>query len=169
MPVERVFLSIGSNLGDRLAHIKFAHGRLAEIPFISSLKISPIYETDPWGLREQPPFLNCIVRLKCELTPEKLLEIVKMIEAEAGREVPAKRWGPRTLDVDILLFGDRRIRTPDLIVPHPQLIRRRFVLQPLAELAAELDIPGTQLTVGEALRKCRDRGEVRLYTQLGEA
>jgi 2-amino-4-hydroxy-6-hydroxymethyldihydropteridine diphosphokinase len=133
----RAFLGLGSNLGDRWAHLRRAVAGLPDV-----VAVSPVYETDPVGGPEgQGPYLNCVVELDTELSPRALLETGQRLEAEAGR-VRAERWGPRTLDVDVLLVGELAVAEPDLIVPHPRLWERDFVLVPLADLAPDLAPPG---------------------------
>jgi len=154
-----VQVGIGSNVGDRMTTIRRAVGALSTAGEI--LATSSIYETVPFGLTDQPDFLNCCVTLDTPLAPGELLERTRAIEHELGR-VAGPRWGPRTADIDILLYGDRSVRTPELAVPHPGLLERAFVLVPLAEIAADQSIPGAHVTVAEALaRVARKAGDVR--------
>ena len=126
------FLGLGSNMGDRMGHLELAVGSLRDID--ADLMVSPVYETAPLGGPEgQTRFLNCVVRLETMLDPRQLLEVAHELEEQAGR-VRTVRDGPRTLDVDILLFGDLRICEPDLVVPHPRMSERGFVLAPLEDL-----------------------------------
>jgi 2-amino-4-hydroxy-6-hydroxymethyldihydropteridine diphosphokinase len=139
--VTRAYLAIGSNLGDRLAHLQSAVDGLAREPGVSVVAVSPVYETEPVGGPEQPEYLNAVVAVETELGPRALLAVGRRIE-ESARRVRAQRWGPRTLDVDILLVGDLRVDEPDLQVPHPRMWERAFVLAPLADVAPELvDVP----------------------------
>ncbi len=129
----RAFLGLGSNLGDRRQVLRQAVAGLPDVVGVSAL-----YETDPvGGPPDQPPYLNVVVELRTARTPRALLELGQELEEAAGR-VRAERWGPRTLDVDVLLVGDRQVDEPDLIVPHPRMYDRRFVLAPLADLAPDL-------------------------------
>lgn len=129
----RAFLGLGSNLGDRREHLREAVAALPDV-----VAVSPVYETSPVGGPEgQGPFLNCVVELQTELEPRELLAVAQRLEAAAGRE-RKERWGPRTLDVDVLLVDDLTVEEPDLVVPHPRMWERRFVLVPLADLAPEL-------------------------------
>ena len=154
-----VHLGLGSNLGDRMTSIVRAVEALASIGEISA--VSSIYETAPFGVTDQPAFLNCCVALETRLAPAELLERTRRIERELGR-VAGPRWGPRTADIDILLYGGRRVRTRELVVPHPGLLERAFVLVPLAEIAADRPIPGAEVNVGEALaRVARAPADVR--------
>ena len=135
MTRRRAFLGLGSNLGDRWAHLRAAG---AALPAGELVAVSPVYETDPvGGPPGQPPYLNLVVELATERSPRELLEEARRLEQAAGR-VRAEHHGPRTLDVDVLLVGDLAMVEPDLVVPHPRMHERRFVLAPLAELAPEL-------------------------------
>ena len=129
----RAFLGVGSNLGDRWAYLRQA---VASLPDVAA--VSPVYETSPvGGPPGQGPYLNVVVELDTALGPRELLELARTLEAGAGRE-RRERWGPRTLDVDLLLVGDLTVDEPDLVVPHPRMWERRFVLTPLADLAPDL-------------------------------
>ena len=126
----RAYLGLGSNLGDRRAHLRAA---VAALPDVAA--VSPVYETDPvGGPPGQSPYLNLVVALDTDLSPRQLLEIARTLEEAAGR-VRTERHGPRTLDVDVLLVGDLTVHDDDLVVPHPRMWQRRFVLAPLADLA----------------------------------
>lgn len=129
----RAFLGLGSNLGDRRAHLRAAVAGLPDV-----VAVSPVYETAPvGGPPDQPPYLNAVVELATELSPRELLAHARRLEDEAGR-VRAERWGPRPLDVDVLLVGDAEVDDPDLRVPHPRWRERAFVLVPLHDLAPDL-------------------------------
>lgn len=154
-----VHLGLGSNVGDRMGTIVRAVERLASIGEVTA--VSSIYETAPFGVTDQPAFLNCCVALETRLAPAELLEQTRTIERELGR-VAGPRWGPRTADIDVLLYGGRRVRTRELVVPHPGLLARAFVLVPLAEIAADRPIPGADVSVAGALaRVAREPGDVR--------
>lgn len=155
------YLGLGSNLGDRRACLAAAARQLAAAPAVRGLRLSPIYETDPVGLEDQPPFLNAVAALETTLWPRELLELAARIEERLGR-VRSVRWGPRTIDVDILLVGDLRVTEADLTVPHPRMLERAFVLRPLADLAPDLVLPGRTFTVREALGLL-DQSGVRPY------
>jgi 2-amino-4-hydroxy-6-hydroxymethyldihydropteridine diphosphokinase len=130
---RRAFLGLGSNRGDRWAHLAIA---VAALPNV--VAVSPVYETEPvGGPPGQGPYLNAVVELETDLSPRELLEIARSLE-DAALRVRTDRWGPRTLDVDVLLVGDLTVEEPDLVVPHPRMGERRFVLAPLADLAPEL-------------------------------
>jgi 2-amino-4-hydroxy-6-hydroxymethyldihydropteridine diphosphokinase len=128
----RAFLGIGSNLGDRLAYLQGAVDGLAATDGIEVVAVSAIIETDPVG-PEQPDYLNAVVAVDTTLSPRALLEAGQRLEQEAER-VREQRWGPRTLDVDVLLYGDEQVEEPDLVIPHPRWAERDFVLAPLADL-----------------------------------
>ncbi len=132
---ERVYVALGSNVGDRAAHLAYARARLAALPRTRLLKESRIEETAPLGPVPQGPYLNQMVLLETDLAPAELLAHLHAIEAERGRERRV-RWGPRTLDLDIVRFGDRTVREPGLTIPHPELPHRDFWQRELAELDA---------------------------------
>jgi 2-amino-4-hydroxy-6-hydroxymethyldihydropteridine diphosphokinase len=130
---RRAHLGIGSNLGERLAHLQLAVDLLAAADGITVVGVSPVYETAPVGGPEQPDYLNAVVAIDTTLSAHELLAVAQRIEAAAER-VRTVRWGPRTLDVDVLLVGDEQLDDPDLVVPHPRLAERAFVVVPLADL-----------------------------------
>ncbi len=135
---ETVFLSLGTNLGDRQANLEAALAALP--PQVRLLERSSVYETAPWGVTDQPDFLNMVVCGKTTLPPVRLLAYLKRLEQDLGR-VPSIRYGPRLIDIDILFYGSQMLDTPELIIPHPRLPERAFVLVPLAEIAPELIHP----------------------------
>jgi len=135
--VSRVYLAIGSNLGDRLAHLQLAVDALAAAAGVDVVAVSRVYETAPVGGPPQDAYLNAVVAVDTELDPHGVLALAQWIERDAHR-VRAERWGPRTLDVDLLLFDDVRIDEPDLTVPHPRMWERGFVLAPLRDVAPAL-------------------------------
>jgi len=130
---RRAYLGIGSNLGDRLEHLQLAVDDLAAADGVDLVAVSPVYETEPVGGPEQPDYLNAVVAVDTTLTAHELLRVAQAIEAEADR-VRTVRWGPRTLDVDVLLVEGVQVEEPDLVVPHPRMTERAFVLVPLADL-----------------------------------
>ena len=134
---QAAYLALGSNLGDRLAFLQGAVTALVRMPGIEVIAVSRVYETAPVGGPEQGPYLNAVVALRTRLAPAELLAVAHRVEDQAGR-IRARRWGPRTLDVDVLLVGDERVATPDLTIPHPRLWQRGFVLAPLADVAPDL-------------------------------
>ena len=135
MSTARAYLGLGSNLGDRAAHLEDAISRLNELGRVVAR--SHMLETAPWGYADQPDFQNMVVALETALTPRELLAAVKRIERQMGR-TPTFRNGPRVVDIDILLYDDRRVNEPGLVIPHPRMGERAFVLEPLAEIAPEL-------------------------------
>jgi 2-amino-4-hydroxy-6-hydroxymethyldihydropteridine diphosphokinase len=130
---EPVFVALGSNLGPREAHLAAARDAIAHLPGTRLVAASTIEETPPLGGMAQPPYLNQMVLLETELDPRRLLAALQAIENARGRE-RTERWGPRTLDLDIVAFGDRRIHDPDLVIPHPELPQRDFWQRELSEL-----------------------------------
>jgi 2-amino-4-hydroxy-6-hydroxymethyldihydropteridine diphosphokinase len=129
-----VYIALGTNLGDRLANLRAAIE--ATPPKVKVLTESYIYETPPWGYEDQPAFLNMVIKAETGLEPEFLLKYLKQIEVELGRE-KSIRWGPRLIDLDILFYDDLVIETPSLIIPHPRLHERAFVLVPLADVGVD--------------------------------
>jgi 2-amino-4-hydroxy-6-hydroxymethyldihydropteridine diphosphokinase len=135
-----VYLGLGSNLGDREEHLRAAVLALHGTPGLRVLRASPMYETEPVGLRQQPWFLNAVLEAATTLPSETVLRVVKGIEAGLGRTAGV-RWGPRVIDVDILLYDSQQVRTDVLTIPHAEMWNRRFVLLPLADLRPDLTAP----------------------------
>lgn len=131
------YLGLGSNLGDRAVYLQGAVDGLAAHPGVRLLAVSPVYETEPVGGPAQPDYLNAVVAVDTDLDARALLDLAKTLEAEAGR-TEGERWAPRTLDIDVLMVGEERVADPDLVVPHPRIHQRAFVLAPLADLAPDL-------------------------------
>jgi 2-amino-4-hydroxy-6-hydroxymethyldihydropteridine diphosphokinase len=134
--MTRAYVGLGANLGEREETIRAA---VAELPDV--VAVSPLRETDPVGVTDQPRFLNGVAALETELAPRELLDVLLAVERRLGRE-RRERWGPRTIDLDLLLYGDEVIDEDGLKIPHPRLHERRFVLEPLADLAPQLVVPG---------------------------
>ena len=140
--MPRAYVGLGANLGDREATIRRALDLLAAEPGVALVAVSSIRETDPLGYRDQPRFLNAVAAVETELRPRELLERLLAVEHKLGRTRDGPRFGPRVIDLDLLLYGDERVDEPDLAVPHPRLPERRFPLEPLAELDPALVVPG---------------------------
>ena len=147
----RAYVAVGSNLGDRWARLVLAGRALREAPGVAVLRASRVWDTAPVG-PPQPRYLNAVLELETTRTPPSLLGILRETERIAGRTRDLL-WGPRTLDLDLILFGNLVIGTPGLTVPHPEISRRRFVLAPLAELRPDLPVPGTGSTVAGLLAR----------------
>jgi 2-amino-4-hydroxy-6-hydroxymethyldihydropteridine diphosphokinase len=137
MGITRAFVGLGSNLGDREATIRAALSRLDGVVAVSALR-----ETDPVGFEDQPRFLNGVAALETELPPRALLDRLLEVERSLGRTREGPRYGPRTIDLDLLVYGELELVEPGLTLPHPRLHERRFALEPLAELAPDLVVPG---------------------------
>lgn len=153
--VTRAAIALGSNLGDRAAHIDAALASIAAVPRISVVAVSAVIQTAPVGPAPQGPFLNAAALLDTSLTPRDLLAVLHEIERRRGRDRSAeKRWGPRTLDLDLLLFGSLVIDEPGLTVPHPRMHERRFVLEPLAQIAPGWIVPTLGKSVADLLAAC---------------
>ncbi|MDR6227080.1 2-amino-4-hydroxy-6-hydroxymethyldihydropteridine diphosphokinase [Desmospora profundinema] len=158
--MTRAFIGLGTNLGERTANLKEALTRLDRQEGIRVVRVSRIYETKPVGLLEQPDFLNRCAEVETSLSPAELLAAMLRVERDLHR-VRTIRWGPRTIDLDLLLMGDQVIREPSLTVPHPRMTERAFVLIPLKEIASDVVIPPTGRTVGQWAEEVPDRDHVR--------
>jgi len=150
----KVYTGIGSNLGNRFSNIKKAVSLIGKKCKI--LKISPIYETEPIGYKNQPWFLNCVVKIEAKIKPLELLHFLKSIEIKMKREKTIKN-GPRIIDLDILFYGNKLINSKELIIPHPRLRKRLFVLEPLCEISPNLVHPKLKKTVRELKNKIKNQ------------
>ena len=144
------YIGLGANLGEREQSI------LRAVELVGARRLSALRETAPWGVVEQPPFLNAVAELETELDARALLDELLWVEQTLGRVRDGTRWGPRVIDIDLLVYGDRTIDEPGLTVPHPHLTERLFVLEPLAELVPDLVVPGKGVVV-ELLRGLQSR------------
>jgi len=142
----RVFIGVGSNEGNRLACLSAAVQALGETPGLRLIQMAPILETEPVGGPPQGPYLNTVVELETALPPRELLSVLQAIERRLGRRSSPERWTSRPIDLDVLLYGDRVIQKPGLSIPHPRMHERRFVLEPLAQLAPDVVHPVLGLT-----------------------
>jgi 2-amino-4-hydroxy-6-hydroxymethyldihydropteridine diphosphokinase len=159
---HRVFIGIGSNLGDRRANVREARRRVGEIPKTRVVKESSLYESEPHG-DAKTWFGNSVVEVETELGPLDLLKRLLQIEADMGRRrVKGKRWGSRIIDLDILFYDNETIEKRNLKVPHPRLPQRRFVLVPLSELAPQLIHPGLNVSVSELLATTKDTKKIHM-------
>jgi 2-amino-4-hydroxy-6-hydroxymethyldihydropteridine diphosphokinase len=161
----KVYLSLGSNLGDRKKNLRTAIAALADAG-VCVTRVSSFYETEPVDLRDQPWFLNCVVQATTEVLPFGLLDALRGIEARMGSKKLVPK-GPRLMDLDILLYRDDTIVTPELQVPHPRMLTRRFVLVPLSEIAPDLKHPSWKGTVNQLLADLGDSSVVRKLTEAG--
>ncbi len=162
---RHVFIGLGSNQGERLSWLEAARARLQGAKTILLLQQSAIYETEPLGLSEQPSFLNQVVEVATSLTPQSLLDNLLKIENELGR-VRTQRWGPRNIDLDLLAYRDCEINSASLQLPHSEIPKRRFVLEPWREIAPDFKVPKWRLTVAELFDRCEDFGKVLLWKKL---
>ena len=142
--MKPLFLSLGANLGDAPATVREAARRLSFAPGIASARLSPLYRTAPQGLLDQPHFINAVLAAETDLAPVEVLALCQAVETELGRE-RGLRWGPRHIDVDVLLVGDAVCATPALTLPHPRMLERAFVLRPLLDLEPALSVSGVSL------------------------
>jgi len=157
--MKTVYLALGSNLGNRRQNVLAAAALMQKIKGIKVGKISKLYETEPWGYKNQPKFINAAVEIKTELSPLQLFMILKGIEKKLGRKPQKIKWGPRIIDIDILLYGDRVIKTGRLEIPHPQMHRRIFVLRPLSEIAPDVVHPELKKSIKALLEENRKKNE----------
>ena len=156
-----VHLSLGSNLNNRLKNMHTALNLLEAHTQITVRAVSGCYETAPWGVVDQPAFLNLAAEIWTDLEPMELLNVVKQIEIRVGRQA-TRRWGPRVVDIDLVLWGGRMVSTPQLTIPHKDFRERMFVLRPLAEIAPDALDPKTGLTVSQLLAQSPDSGKIEL-------
>ena len=157
LAMTRAYVGLGANVGNRRENLDRAVELMAGEPGIRVLAVSSVRETDPVGYEDQPRFLNAVCVLETELGPRELLHRLLAIERTLGRERTGPRFGPRTIDLDLLLYGNETLSEPGLTVPHPRLAERLFVLEPLHELAPDLVLPGGR-ALRELLRGLRESG-----------
>ena len=164
--MSTAYVGLGANLGDRAGALRWALERLSSIGTVTA--VSPVYETEPLDYLDQPPFLNAVAAVSTNLRPGSVLAALLAIELDAGRQ-RSIRHGPRTLDLDLLLYDDLEMSTPDLTLPHPRMHQRAFVLVPLADLAPGLAIPGMGATVADLLGRLESLSGVHRYEPEPEA
>ena len=169
MGLERAYIALGSNLGDRAALLASAIGALRATDGVRVTAVSPVYETEPVSGLPQGPYLNAVVCIETTLSARALLERQLAIESAAGRRRGPEPGAPRTLDLDLLLYGQHRISEPELVVPHPRLHERAFVLEPLRDIAAELLHPVLRESIEALARRVRKPGAVRRLSQSTDA
>ena len=164
--MEVAYLALGSNLGDRLTNLQQAVDALSDVPRTEILRISPVYQTEAHTLEPgqvEPAYLNAVIEIRTGLSPLELLRATRQIEREGGRE-RRTRWASRTLDVDVIAFGNVSLNLPELTIPHPRLAERKFVLRPFSDLSPDTMLPDPlNATVYSLLQETPDRGEVRPY------
>jgi 2-amino-4-hydroxy-6-hydroxymethyldihydropteridine diphosphokinase len=160
--MKKVFLGLGTNLGDREANLKMAVGRIIE-NIGPVVRLSSVYETEPWGFHTEEMFLNMVAEVETKLRPSGLLGRMLMIEAEMGRLRHGKGYSSRIIDLDILLYGEKIMDTQILAIPHPKIPERRFVLVPLCEIAPDLVHPVLKKDIRTLLKDCNDKAEVKKF------
>lgn len=162
-----IYLSLGSNIGDRFFFLKFAINCLLKDENISISGYSSIYETVPIGFVDQANFLNMVIEIKTSYQPLQLLQLTQKIQTDSGRE-NKRRWGPRTLDLDILLYNQENIEMEQLMIPHPRMFDRGFVIIPLREVNPHLYFPSIEKSVNEVYEGLTDKEGVHLWMKFGE-
>ena len=153
--MQAIYLGLGTNLGDRAANLQAAVIGLAKELVITA--VSPLYQTAPWGVTDQPDFINMCLAAETALSPIELLTFIKDLEVEIGR-LPSKRWGPRLIDIDLLFYANQILETENLKIPHPELAERAFVLCPLADIAPNFVHPVLRQTIAALAAKVGDEG-----------
>lgn len=166
MPAEELewvtaYLGLGANLGNRQKTMRQALEELAAQPTIEVVAVSSLYQTAPVGMTDQPDFLNAAAAIRTTLMPQELLAHILQLEQKLGR-LRTVRWGPRTIDIDILMYGSEEIKQPKLTVPHPRLGERAFALVPLAEIAPDLCFPGENERLREKAARMKEEGNISL-------
>ncbi|KMY46137.1 2-amino-4-hydroxy-6-hydroxymethyldihydropteridine pyrophosphokinase [Bacillus sp. FJAT-27916] len=162
--MNSAYIGLGTNLGDRESYLMNAIEELSSHPSNRITAVSSIYETNPWGYEEQGKFLNMVICLQTELSPQDLLACCMYVEKKLGRKREI-RWGPRTIDLDILLYNQENIVTENLIIPHPRIMERAFVAIPLVELDKDITLPNMDKPVREVMDDIPDKKGVRVWKQ----
>lgn len=163
--MQHVLISLGSNVGDRLVYLRKALKEISRIDRTRVRAVSSVYETEPVGVKEQPDFLNAAAELESDLDPVSLFRELKKVERRIGR-TQAKRWGPREIDIDIIYFGRDRVEEGGLLIPHPEVTNRKFVLVPLSEIIGTFRDPLRNCSVDELLAACKDRSRIEKTSYL---
>ncbi|WP_066301874.1 2-amino-4-hydroxy-6-hydroxymethyldihydropteridine diphosphokinase [Bacillus sp. FJAT-29937] len=163
--INEAYIALGSNIGDRFESLKDAIKSINSVPSIQVVNVSSIYETDPVGYEEQDQFLNMVIQVKTDLSPFELLSTCLEIENDLGRKRDI-RWGPRTIDLDILLYNQENIISEKLTVPHPRMHERAFVIIPLLEIHSGIKLPTMDTPLQDALEEIPDREGVRIWKQI---
>ena len=160
--MAKVIIAVGSNKGDRLTFIKEALKKIVELGQISA--VASLYQSSAYGFTNQSDFYNTVIVMKTDMAPKQLLIKLKKIEKQVGR-IENIRWGPREIDLDIILYNQRQLNYKELTIPHPDFHNRIFVLQPLAEIEPELRVPGMNKSISNLLNKCKDKTIIEILNE----
>lgn len=161
--MSRAYLGLGSNIGDRIGYIQQATQMLGEFEGVEVIKTSSFYETEPYGFKEQSWFMNAVMEVEVKITPVELLRICQNVEQNLGRERTSNKWGPRVIDIDILLYDDKVLDDELLKVPHPATYDRAYCLVPMLEIAKYLEHPVLKKTISDIHKQVENPEEVYLY------
>lgn len=162
---DRVYLGLGSNLGDRMHHLLFGIDQLTNNDRVRLIKVSSVYNSEPKYLIDQDDFLNMVIHIETDYSGTELLKIIKKIEFLAGRDFNIERNGPRVLDIDILSFQQSTCITNDLQVPHPKIAERKFVLMPWSEISPKFTLPDSDISIETLLSECSDTSSIKKYKE----
>lgn len=160
--MKNIFLGIGTNLGNREANLYEAVTRITELTG-SIVALSSVYETDPWGFQSDNRFLNMVIKIETDRSPHGLMEEIFLIEENMGRVRSGNQYSSRVIDIDILLFNNLIIEEKNLVIPHPRMHQRRFVLVPMCEIGGDIFHPVLKISMVSLLKSCKDRGRVKMY------
>ena len=165
MKKKQAYIALGSNMGDRAANLELAQKLMEASPHIELIAVSSRYFSEPWGKIDQADFYNQVIGIETDLSPRELLAQLQAIEIKMGRQ-PSEKWGPRSIDLDIILYGNQILREADLIIPHPYAEQRLFVLIPLQEINPEIVFPDSGMSIREVLIRVLGREEKQIIKRI---
>ena len=165
MTLEKVYLSLGSNIGNSFDNLKLAINKISENKKLNLLQISPVYRTEPWGNKNQDYFFNCAVEVETNINPWNLKSFFQEIETDLGKKIK-EHWGERTIDIDIIFYGNKIIYEKKLIIPHPRFHLRKFVLIPLCDITTELTDPVSGQKIKTLAAETKDENKIEFYSMI---